>query len=72
MAKYLKVDLSVALEAYRLSLLAFTTDGVPTDRDIEEVLKMDSESLKLAKPFPISKVFDFGLQREVNKELGIK
>jgi len=72
LAKYLKVDLSVALEAYRLSLLAFTTDGVPTDRDIEEVLKMDSESLKLVKPFPISKVFDFGLQREVNKELGIK
>ncbi len=72
LAKYLKVDLSVALEAYRLSRPAFTTDGIPTERELEEVLKMDAESLKLPKPFPISKVFDFTLQREVNKELGIK
>lgn len=42
------------------------------EEDIDEFLKMDAEILKLPKPFPAAKVFDFTLQREVNQELGIK
>ena len=72
LAKYLNVDLPTAVESYRLSRPAFTTGGIPTDEDIDEFLKMDAEILKLPKPFPASKVFDFTLQREVNQELGIK
>jgi NitT/TauT family transport system substrate-binding protein len=72
LAKYVKVDLPVALESYRLSREAFTTNSIPSDREINEVLKTDAEMLKIPEPLPSSKIFDFGLQREVNKELGVK
>jgi NitT/TauT family transport system substrate-binding protein len=71
LAKYLRVDLPVALESYRLARPAFTTNGIPTDREVEEFLKADAELLKLREPVPAAKLFDFGVQREVNRELGI-
>ena len=72
LAKYLRVDLPVALESYHLARPAFTTNGIPTDKEIEEFLKADAELLKLREPVPAAKIFDFGLQRESNQELGIK
>lgn len=72
LAKYLSVDLPTALETYRLCQPAYTTDGIPSDKEIREHLKLDAQILGLAEPVPISKVFDFSLQREVNQELGIK
>jgi ABC-type nitrate/sulfonate/bicarbonate transport system substrate-binding protein len=72
LATYLRVDLPVAAESYRLARPAFTTNGIPTDKEVEEFLKADAELLKLREPVPAAKLFDFGLQREVNQELGIK
>lgn len=72
LAKYLNVDLQTALETYRLSRAAFTTDGVPTDDEIAEYLKADAEILALPAPLPAARVFDFSLQREVNQELRAK
>ena len=72
LANYLKVDLSVALESYRLARPAFTANGVPTDKEVDEFLRADAEVLKLREPVPAGKIFDFTLQREVNQELGIK
>jgi ABC-type nitrate/sulfonate/bicarbonate transport system substrate-binding protein len=72
LAKYVKVDLPIALESYRLSRDAYTTNGIPSEREINEVLKLDAEILKIPEPLPLSKIFDFALQREVNKELGVK
>lgn len=72
LARYLNVDLPTALETYRLSRAAYTTDGIPSDGEIREHLKMDARILGLAEPVPPSKVFDFSLQREVNQELGVK
>jgi NitT/TauT family transport system substrate-binding protein len=72
LAKYLKVEFSVALESYRLSRPAFTTNGIPTDKEVAEYLKMDAEFMALPKPIAAAKVFDFSLQREVNQELGIR
>lgn len=72
LAKYVRVDLPIALESYRLSRKAFTVNGIPAEREIEEVLKNDSEMLKIPEPLPGSRIFDFGLQREVNRELGVK
>ena len=72
LAKFLSVDLSVALESYRLARPAFTTNGLPTDKEVEEFLRADAEILKLREPVPAAKIFDFSLQREVNQELGIK
>ena len=72
LADYLNVELPVALESYRLVRPAFTTDGIPTEYEIQEYLKMDAEVMGLPKPSPASRVFDFSLQREVNRELGIR
>jgi ABC-type nitrate/sulfonate/bicarbonate transport system substrate-binding protein len=72
LANYLKVDLAVALESYRLARPAFTANGIPSDKEVEDFLRADAEVLKLREPAPASKIFDFSLQREVNQELGIK
>jgi NitT/TauT family transport system substrate-binding protein len=72
LAKYLKVELPVALESYRLARPAFTTNGIPTDEEVREFLKMDAEFLGLPKATPAARIFDFSLQREVNRELGVK
>jgi NitT/TauT family transport system substrate-binding protein len=72
LAKYLRVELPVALESYRLSRSAYTGDGIPKNREIDEMLKMDAEALGLKEPYQSSRVFDFTLQRQVNEELGIK
>ena len=72
LAKYLAVDLSTALETYRISRSAFTTDGIPAEAELTEYLKEDAQILGLSAPVPTAKVFDFTLQREVNRELGAK
>jgi NitT/TauT family transport system substrate-binding protein len=72
LAKYLNVDLPVALESYRLARPAFTTDGIATDKEIADYLQADAELLKLPEPVAPAKIYDFSLQREVNQELGIQ
>jgi len=72
LANYLKVELPVALESYRLARPAFTTNGLATDKEVEDFLRADAEVLKLKEPVPAARIFDFSLQKEVNQELGIK
>jgi hypothetical protein len=60
------------LESYRLARPACTTDGIPTEEEVREYLKTDAEAMGLPKPVPAARIFDFSLQREVNRELGIK
>jgi ABC-type nitrate/sulfonate/bicarbonate transport system substrate-binding protein len=72
LAKYLSVDFNTALETYRVSRAAFTTNGIPADAEIAEHLKGDQEILGLKEPIAPAKIFDFTLQREVNQELGAK
>jgi ABC-type nitrate/sulfonate/bicarbonate transport system substrate-binding protein len=72
LAKYQGVDYPVALESYRLSKPAFTSQGIPSEKEVEDFLRADAELLKLPKPVAAAKIFDFSLQREVNQELGIK
>lgn len=72
LARLWNTDLGTAQETYRLSKPAFTLTGIPTDEEIKEYLALDAQILKLAEPTPPSKVFDFTLQREVNREVGIR
>jgi NitT/TauT family transport system substrate-binding protein len=72
LAKYLNVEMPVALESYRLARPAFTTNSLATDKEVEDFLRADAEVLKLKEPATAAKIFDFTLQREVNQELGIK
>ncbi len=67
-----KTDRQIALESYRSSKPAFTGNGIPTDDEIKEYLALDAQILGLTQPTPASSVFDFTLQREVNKDLGLK
>lgn len=72
LAKYLNVNLQTALETYRFSRPAFTRNGIPTDKEVDEHLKSDAQFLQIKEPVKSSAVFDFSLQHEVNNELGIK
>jgi ABC-type nitrate/sulfonate/bicarbonate transport system substrate-binding protein len=72
LAKMWNTDLPIALESYRMSKPAFTGSGIPSDEEIKEYLALDAQILKLPEPLAPSQVFDFALQREVNRELGIK
>jgi ABC-type nitrate/sulfonate/bicarbonate transport system substrate-binding protein len=72
LAKYLNVELPVALESYRLARPAFTTNGIASDKEVDEYLRADAELLKLRAPVAPGKIYDFSVQREVNQELGIK
>ena len=72
LARYLKVEFPVALESYRLSRPAFTTDGIPTEEEVSEFLQMEAQLLGLPKAVPASKIFDFSLQREVNQEIATR
>jgi NitT/TauT family transport system substrate-binding protein len=71
-AKYLKVELPVALESYRLSRKAFSPTGIVSEKQIEEFLKIDGGIMKVADPLRAMAAFDSSYQREVNQELGIK
>ncbi len=72
LAEYVNVELPLAVESYRLARPAFTTDGIPTEEEIREYLQTEAEAMGLPKPVPADRIFDFSLQREVNRELGIR
>ena len=72
LADWAKVELPVALESYRLARPIFTINGIPTEDEVREYLKTDAEAMGLPKPVPADRIFDFSLQREVNRELGIR
>jgi ABC-type nitrate/sulfonate/bicarbonate transport system substrate-binding protein len=72
LAKMWNTDVALALESYRLAKPAFTVTGIPTEDEIKEYLILDSQILKLPQPVAPASVFDFAIQREVNKELGIR
>ena len=71
-AKILQVDRQTARETYLLSKSAFTQNGIVTEKEVLEYLRADAERLKVKEPVPFSQAFDFSIQREVNRELGIK
>jgi ABC-type nitrate/sulfonate/bicarbonate transport system substrate-binding protein len=72
LAKMWNTDMATALESYRLAKPAFTGTGIPTDDEIKEYLALDAQILKLPQPVAPSTVFDFTIQREANKELGLR
>ena len=65
-------DYKIANDSYRASRAAFTGTGIPTDEEIKEYLALDAQILGLSQPVAPNTVFDFTLQRENNKELGIR
>lgn len=72
LASIWKSDYKIANDSYRASKSAFTGTGIPTDDEVKEYLALDAQILGIAQPAAPSSIFDFSLQREVNKELGIR
>jgi ABC-type nitrate/sulfonate/bicarbonate transport system substrate-binding protein len=70
LANIWKSDYKIANDSYRASKAAFTGTGIPTEDEIKEYLALDAQILGLAQPVAVSHVFDFTLQREINRELG--
>ena len=46
--------------------------GYPSEEEIKENLARDAQIVGLAQPIAPSSICDFMMQREINKELGIK
>jgi NitT/TauT family transport system substrate-binding protein len=72
LARIWKTDLATAMEWYRRCKPAFTPTGIPTDEELNEYLAEEAQALKLPEPVPSAKVFDFTVQRVVNRELAMK
>jgi NitT/TauT family transport system substrate-binding protein len=72
LARLYRIDVKTAVESYRASMPAFTRTGLPSDEEIKEHLTAEAQVLKLSEPAVAGKIFDFSLQREVLRELGIK
>jgi len=72
LARVWKSDLATATEWYRRCKPAFTPSGIPSEDEIKEFLADEAQALKLTESVPPGRIFDFTLQRAVNKELGIK
>jgi len=72
LTRYTKLDFASALETYRMSRFGFTGNGILSETDVDTLLKQDAKTLALAHPVSAAKVFDFSVQREINKELGIR
>lgn len=72
LARVWKSDLATATEWYRRCKPAFTPTGIPSDEEIKDFLAEEAQFLKLNETVAPNKIFDFSLQRQVNKELGIK
>lgn len=68
LARLWNSEVSIALESLRATKAAFTSNGIPTDDEIREHLSFDAQILKLPEAIAPGKVFDFTLQREVNKQ----
>ena len=64
--KLLAVDRRTASETYRLSKPAFTADGMVKKQEAQEYLERDAERLRLKSVTPISTVFDFSIQENIN------
>ena len=71
-AKILQVDQETAKQTYLLSKAAFTQNGIVTEREASAYLRSDAERLRLKETVPFSQAFDFSIQREVNRELGVQ
>ncbi len=69
--KVFNVDAPTAIGTYRLTRPTFTRDGIATENEMEEHLKVDAQVLGLKEPAAPARVFDFSLQQEVYQELGI-
>ena len=72
LARLYRTDFKTALESYRASMPAFTRTGIPMDDEIKEHLAAEAQVLKLPEPVQAAKIFDFSLQRDVLRELGIR
>jgi NitT/TauT family transport system substrate-binding protein len=72
LARVWKTDLAIATEWYRRCKPAFTPGGIPSDEEIKEFLAEEAQALKLNETVAPNRIFDFTLQRAVNKELGIR
>jgi hypothetical protein len=65
-------DTKTALESYRASQGRVYRHGHPDRERGQGIPRARPQILGLPRPVPPSSVFDFSLQREVNKELGLQ
>ncbi len=69
MMEWLALDKDTAGRAYDTGLKSFSEDGSPSEKGLMTSIQLELEKTGSKKEVPISKVFDFSVLREVQKEL---
>jgi ABC-type nitrate/sulfonate/bicarbonate transport system substrate-binding protein len=72
MMEWSRIDRETAEKAYEITVRGFSKTGEPKPDAIRVVLEQAKKEMKLADEIPVSRVADFSLLREVQKELGIR
>jgi len=72
MMEWIKVDRESAVATYDSTWKIFSEDGGMPDAGLKLVIDQGREALKIERPVALTEVADFGIIRDVQKELGIK
>jgi ABC-type nitrate/sulfonate/bicarbonate transport system substrate-binding protein len=71
-ADWLKLEPSIATASYDIYVKGMTPNGTVPDRVLESDIERARKELQVKEAVPISKVVDFALLREAQKELAIR
>jgi NitT/TauT family transport system substrate-binding protein len=72
MMDWIKVDRESAVATYDSTWKIFSEDGGISESGLKLVIDQGREAMKIERPVANAEVADFGIIREVQKELGIK
>ena len=72
MQEWLSLDRETAEASYEISWKAFSADGTVSEKALQQEIDQAAEEMKLPTGTPASRVADFSLLEEVQRELGLK
>ena len=72
MMDWIKVDRESAAATYDSTWKIFSEDGGMSESGLKLVIDQSREAMKIERAVALTEVADFGIIREVQKELGIK
>lgn len=72
MQDWLSLDREIAAASYEISWKAFSADGGISEKALQQEVDQTAEEMNLPAGTPVSRVADFSLLDEVQRDLGVK
>jgi hypothetical protein len=70
--EWVKVDRESAAATYDATVKIFSEDGSISESGLKLVIDQGREAMKIERPVALTEVADFGIIRELQKEMGTK